>query len=152
MSTPLDLDRTTGLITEGMHLFKVDTAEEKASTSSGNPTWYLGLICQDQGEDQGKKMLLALSLSVGARFKIDELLDAVEAPKKGTILVEQLVGKVFKIYVVHGEYNGKVKMDAYRMLPAGSTAVIEHPTGSSSSTPSQASELNQGVKKPFGIR
>jgi hypothetical protein len=152
MSTPIDLDRTTGMISEGTHLFRIETAEEKASTSSGNPTWYLGLICQDQGEDQGKKMLLALSLSVGARFKIDQLLDAIEAPKKGTWTVEQCAGKLLKICVTHGEYNGQPKMDAYRMLPASSTAVIPLPERSTTSSPSSAPELTSAPKTPFGLR
>ena len=141
MSTELDLSRTSGLISEGTHLFKITGGKEQASKTSGEPMWVLECTCQDAGEDQGKKMSLFLSLTPQARFKIDQLLDAIEAPKQGKIMVEQLPGKLLKIAVIHDEYQGAVQMKAYKMLPASSTAEVSLPSGQSSQG-STASELS----------
>lgn len=146
MSTPIDLTRDSGLPSEGMHLFKITDAKEQNSKSSGQPQWILGLTCQDSGEDQGKKMSVFLSLAPQARFKIDQLLDAIEAPKHGSMTVEQMVGKLLKVVVVHGEYEGNVNANAYKMLPAGSTAQVDLPTRSSSSS-SRPSELSGTGRK-----
>ena len=117
--TEIPLERSTGLPTEGMHLFKITKGEEKAAASSGQPQWVLTCICQDAGEDQGKQVTQFLSLSVAARFKIDEMLDAIQAPKKGTWKVDQFVGKMFKATVKYGDYEGRVTVNLLKPAPAG---------------------------------
>jgi hypothetical protein len=62
-----------------------------------------------------------LSLVPEARFKIDQLLDAVKAPKSGSMTVEQMVGKTLRITVDHQEYNGTLRAAAVYMLPYDST-------------------------------
>lgn len=146
MSTPIDLNRNSGLPSEGVHLFKITDGKEQASKASGNPQWILTCVCQDSGEDQGKQMTLFLSLAPQARFKIDQLLDAVEAPKHGTWTLDQFVGKLLKIAVVHGEYEGNPTANAFRMLPASSTATVQMPTKSDQSR-SNPSELSGGEQR-----
>jgi hypothetical protein len=150
-STELPLDRNSGFITEGVHLFKIVKSEEKGSKSSGQPTWYFSCVCQDQGDDQGKNFLLSLSLSEPARFKIDEFFDALELPKKGgSFKHEQAVNRTLKIAIQHGENAGKPVMQAFKMLPATSNDSITVPKVSPSGPESPVmSEFNSGVKKPF---
>lgn len=148
-STPINLDRTTGLITEGVHLFKVTSTEERGSKSSGQPTWFIDCECQDQGEDKGKKFQLVLSLVPAARFKVDQFLDAIEAPKQGSFQHEMSRGKLLKIAIVHGEYNGNPKMDAFRMLPSSSNATVTLPSKEGESRPSAPELGSSAVKKPF---
>ena len=120
MSTPLNLERNSGLPSQGTHLFKIIKAEEQLS-KSGEPMWVLSCQCQDAGEDQGKQFPMFLSLTPQARFKVDEFLDAIEAPRKGTLMVEDCVGKLFRIAVVYSEYEGTVRAAAGRMFPKSST-------------------------------
>jgi len=124
----IPLERNSGLITEGTHPFVISKAEEKASASSGEPQWVLTLQCTEQaGEDRGKEVSLFLSLSSKARFKIDELLDATEFPKQGTVEVHEFVGKKLRAGITHGEYNGRATANVFRMLPASSTVVLDLP-------------------------
>lgn len=126
--TELDLSRNSGNPTEGLHLFKITKIEEKASLSSGNPQLVLTCVCQDQGEDLGKNVGMFLSLSPAARFKIDELLDAVNAPKKGTWKIEQFVGKSFKAMVKYGEYEGRTTVNLTKLIPVDSKVTPQMPT------------------------
>jgi hypothetical protein len=149
-STELDLDRTSGFITEGTHLFRIEGSKEQGSKSSGIATWYFDCICQDAGEDRGKKFSLILSLAPAARFKVDQFFDALEMPRQGKFRHEQAVGKSLKIVIQHGEYNGNPNMNAYRMLPANSTVQVEVPHRSESGEGPRSPELNSsGKKSPF---
>jgi len=126
--TELDLSRNSGNPTEGLHLFKITKVEEKASMSSGNPQLVLTCVCQDQGEDLGKNVGMFLSLSPAARFKIDELLDAVNAPKKGSWKIEQFVGKSFKAMVKYGEYEGRTTVNLTKLIPSDSKVTPQMPS------------------------
>jgi hypothetical protein len=148
-STSIDLNRSSGLPSEGVHLFKITDGKEQGSKSSGQPMWVITCQCQDAGEDQGKMMTLFLSLAPQARFKIDQLLDVVEAPKHGSWNLDQFIGKMLKIAVVHGEYEGNPTANAYRMFAASSTATVDLPTKSSSQSGSASPELSSGRKSPF---
>lgn len=127
MSTQINLERNSGIVTEGIHLFKITKAEEQASKSSGMPMITLTCVCQDAGEDQGKQVPLFLSLVPAARFKIDELLDALDAPKRGSWDLGQFVGKSFKAVVKHTTYEDRVQANLSRIIPAGSTASPQIP-------------------------
>ena len=116
----IELNRNSGLPAEGTQLYKITNAEEKAS-SSGDPMWVVTFTCQTASEDQGKEFNSFFPLSQAARFKVNELLDAVKAPKVGKWEARDLVGKVLKIAVQHQEYNGRPSVNTYAMMPSDST-------------------------------
>lgn len=143
MASQIDLERTSGFPSEGLHLFKITKAEEKASKASNQPQYVLTLTCQDGGaDDQGKTVTMFLSLSPQARFKIDQLLDAIEAPKHGVWTVDKFVGNTFKGLVVYGEYEGNMTANISKMLPASFNGRVESPrisTDQESTLPEQSS-------------
>lgn len=112
----LDLDRTTGLVSLGTHTFKVDRIREEVGPS-GHPYLGLSCVCTDEGPDRGKEAFLVLSLSPQARFKLDEFLDAIKAPKTGTMDSDSFKGKFFRAEVVHEEYEGNVRVGFRKMIP-----------------------------------
>jgi hypothetical protein len=144
MSTPIPLERSTGIPTEGTHLFKITDAKEKLSKSD-NDMWVLTLECQDAGDDQGKQMTVFLSMVPKARFKVDQFLDAIEAPKKGQWEVEQCIGKSLRVTVVHVEYEGSIRANPYTMFPKSSTENPEIPKHGEKSAklPADASDSSQ---------
>jgi hypothetical protein len=150
MSTEIELDRSSGLPAEGTHLFKIIKAEEKAAKASGDPTWYLTAECQTQGEDLGKQVFFTISLSLKAKFKRDEFLDAVEAPKHGKWTVEKCTGKLLRMTIQHSVFNGKDQAKVAYMLPASSKnepIVPSSPTRIGGEIPADAKNKND--KKPF---
>lgn len=145
----INLDRSTGLVTEGMHLFKIITAEDGASKESGQPMWVIGMECQDGEEDKGKKFTLWLSMVPAARFKVDNFLDAIGAPKHGEMEAGQCVGKLLKIYITHGEYNGGPSMNAFRMFESSFNGPFTPPTPKSGSVSPTNPELDsQNNRRP----
>jgi hypothetical protein len=149
MSTPVDLARNSGVPTEGIHLFKITEGKEQLSKTSGEPMWVLTLVCQD-GEDKGKIVTVFMSLAPKARFKIDQLLDAIDAPKHGTVTVEQIPGHNIKGAVVYGEYNGSPTANIQGMWGADVDVKYSPPSKPSSET-SSIDELSSGQKRksPF---
>jgi hypothetical protein len=148
MGTPINLDRSTGLVTEGMHLFKIVSAEDGASKESGQPMWIIGMECQDGEEDKGKKFTLWLSMVPAARFKVDDFLDAIEAPAHGELTPEQTVGKLLKVYITHGDYNGRKSMNAFRMFSSSFNGTVTPPTPKSGSVTPKTPELEQNTRRP----
>lgn len=148
MSNPIDLTRGSGLITEGMHLFKILEAKEGASKDNGNPLWVVEMECQDGDDDKGKKITKWISLLPQARFSLDNFLDAIEAPAHGEMLVEQCNGKLLKAYITHEEYNGAPSQNIWRMFPTSFNKEVTPPAKKeekASSTP----ELNtQSSRRP----
>ena len=116
--TSIDLSRTTGLIELGTHTFKVMTKSEETMPDSGTPGWRL--ICQviSPGENQGKELLHFISLGVASRFKMDEFLDGIGAPKRGKWTLEQCFEKKFRASVGEDTYQGKLKSTLESILPA----------------------------------
>ena len=122
----INLKRSSGLPSQGVHLFKITKAEEKESTS-GNPMWVLTCVCQTAGDDQGLQMPVFLSLTDAARFKVDEFLDAIEADKHGSLEVGECVGKLLRIAVQHAPYQGNMRANPFKMLPASSKQIVDIP-------------------------
>jgi hypothetical protein len=117
----IELERNTGLPSLGTHLFKVaKVRQSETEGGSGFHYWMVGCVIQDKGPDQGKEVLHILSLSPGARFKIDEFLDAVNAPKNGSASGEQFIGKTFRAEVVHDTYNDTLRAGLKNLFPTGS--------------------------------
>lgn len=116
----IDLKRTSGLPTQGVHLCKITRAEEKASNSSGDPQWVVEFTVQDAGEDQGKAFVDFYPLSQAARFKLDPLLDAIKAAKNGRMEAPELVGKTLRVGVQHAKFEGRTTAKALITLPVDS--------------------------------
>lgn len=100
----------------GVHLVRVANFD----TGQGQSGPYIKYTLEIQeGPFQGRWLWLYLSLSEKARFKLNEFLDAVEAPKKGTSHPEDFVGAVFRVMVEHEEYNGRKQAKPTKMFPKG---------------------------------
>jgi hypothetical protein len=112
----IDLKRNSGIPSLGTHLFKITETEEDTG-STGYEYWKLTLICQTPGDDEGKKATAFVSHSPKARFKMDELLDAIDAPRQGRFRREQLHGKILRGTVVHDEREGRVYANVDNFLP-----------------------------------
>jgi hypothetical protein len=140
-STSVDLDRTSGLISLGTHTFKILSATE-APGGSGYPYWRFTLECTDQGEDRKKQLLHMVSLSPQARWKLNEFLDAVNAPKKGKATANQFVGKYVKGSVIHDSYEGRdnSKLDTILPVTASMAAQISMQLEAQKGSPAEESE------------
>lgn len=101
MSTAVSNDRNTGLVSVGTHIFKIVDFKENMGPS-GFPYWGYTVICVDaKGEDRNKEGFLTVSHSPGARFRMDEFLDAMLVPKTGSSKGESFVGKFFRANITH---------------------------------------------------
>jgi hypothetical protein len=109
MSTKIDLSRTSGLVTLGTHTFLVTDRTEEVMPDSGTPGWRIIARVVSKGEDEGKEVMHQISLGAASRFKMDEFLDGIGAPKKGAWDLGQCIGKKFRASVEHDVYQGKEK-------------------------------------------
>lgn len=114
MSTQIDLTRNSGLPSEGQHVFKIIRCSEEIG--GAGPYWRYVLQVQG-GDEAGREMLLQLSLSPQARWKMDSFLDAVLAPGKGSANIEDFVGKTILGTVVHETYEGVDRASLSEMSP-----------------------------------
>jgi hypothetical protein len=135
MPTTIDLERNSGLPSEGQHVFKVIRASEEVGASG--PYWRYVLQVQD-GDEKGREMLLQLSLSPQARWKMDQFLDGMKAARKGSASMEEFVGKSLIGNVVHEPYEGVNRAALSEMLPYEGSA--PRPTATKT-TPSAQAEL-----------
>jgi hypothetical protein len=117
----LDLNRTSGLVSEGTHTFKITASKEQLS-GTGNEMYVLTATCQDAGEDQGRTITMFVSLTPQARFKVDALLDAIGAPRKGEWSCEKFVGSTFRGVVTTGQFEGTERSEINRYLAPGAQA------------------------------
>jgi hypothetical protein len=67
-----------------------------------------------------------VSLSPQARWKLNEFLDAVNAPKKGKAVGSQFIGKYVKGSVIHDTWEGRdtAKLDSIMAVPANAMSQI----------------------------
>lgn len=114
MMSSIDLKRSSGLPSLGTHLFKIVRFSEE--TGASGPYWRFVIQTQD-GEDKGKEMLLQLSLSPQARWKVDEFLDAMKAAKTGKADGEDFVGKMLIGEVIHDKYENRNVAALATMMP-----------------------------------
>jgi len=104
MSTKFSLERQSGQIPEGVHIFQIIEFEEKEGPKA--PYIQFTLECNAQGEIwDAQKVWLNISLSPSARWKMDEFLDAMEADGKGEATAREFLGKGFKAYIKHEPYT-----------------------------------------------
>jgi len=121
----MDLERGS-LVAEGDHLMRVvDVSESQKEGPSGYGYWRFDLEIVGKGDpDLSQRMPLILSKSPGARWKIDEFLDAVEAPTSGDVSPFDFVGKVLGTVVEHDkDKRGRLRANIKVMLPVTAGAV-----------------------------
>jgi hypothetical protein len=117
MSTAVDLSRTSGLIDLGTHSFQITERSWEDEGPSGDPCWYVVCKVVSAGDNQGKELLHTVSLGPKSRWKMDEFLDGIGAPKRGKYTLEQCVGKKFRASVGAGTYQGKPKSTIESFIP-----------------------------------
>jgi len=134
---PINLDRNTGLVSEGTHLFKITRAEEKLN-NDGEPKFIVEFTCQDSGPDQGLKFTEFFSIDGRARYRLDNFLDALNAPKKGSWGASDVMGKLIRITIAHNEWQGNVRAQGQAFHDAKSTVnpeVRKNPTSTGATLP-----------------
>ena len=90
--------------------------EEKQGSAG---TYYAYTIkTEEAGEDNGKEITYRVSLSPAARWKLDEFLDAVGAPTKGSAKAGDFLGRLVRFHVVEGQYNDRIRNEVDALLPA----------------------------------
>ena len=135
--TEVNLTRNTGLPSLGTHLFKIIRFSEHAGTEF--PYWRYICQIQDQGPDKGKEVMLQLSLSPSARWKMDEFLDAVKAPGQGKANGESYVGKMFR---ANGELDiQRNKVNLVTMMSYDSQMTFGETSSEVAPTPQPVSAL-----------
>jgi len=109
MGTQVDLSRTSGLIDLGTHTFQITERSKEEMGPSGEPYWQV--ICKviSPGENQGRELMHSVSLGQPSRWKMDEFLDGIGAPKRGKWSIDQCIGKKFRATIGQDTYNGKLK-------------------------------------------
>lgn len=124
--TSIDLTRTAGPIPEGVHRFRVVACEEKEGPSG--PYW--NLTCEVVGEQQyeGQRVWHTVSLVPAARWKLEEFLDAINAPESGAMDGNDTLGAFFMGQVFHDEYEGVKRPKIKKCLPAEGGAPVGQPT------------------------
>lgn len=111
-----DLDRSSGLAAEGIHLMLIENVEER----QGPKGKYIVLVLRIQGgDDDGKMLWYNVSLLPQARWKLDEALDAVGAPPTGKATGMLFMGKYVRGQVVHREWEGQLRDGVSTLMPAG---------------------------------
>jgi hypothetical protein len=140
-----DLSRNSGEVSIGVHNFLIK--EHFTGSSNGGP--YLGyrMECVDQGEDRGKSHTIFLYNTLAARFKLDEFLDAIDAPKKGKATGDMFVGKYIRCSIVANSREKETyKAQVDKFLPAGE---IAKPGNTSAKSDSSKVPLDHKATPPF---
>jgi len=148
MSTSIDLSRTSGLVDLGTHTFQIT---ERSSEEVGDSGEYWRLICKviSPGDNQGKEIMHQISLGYASRWKMDEFLDGIGAPKKGKWTLEQSVGKKFRASVAHDTYNGKLKSIFESILPVESLQMGFEEASSELAKPHDAELPSDVIEEPI---
>lgn len=146
----IDLDRSSGATSCGIHLFEITGFKSQVS-GSGNPTWIFDVVCIDPAsEDKGIKMSLFLTMTQAARWKVDEFLDAVGAPRKGRMSGAQFMHKTFRGNVEDSEWDNKITRKITQCLPPtgaiGASAQVSKDGAQQPALPAQDFETR---KSPF---
>jgi hypothetical protein len=102
------------LAPKGIYLGKIEDVEVVEDSPSGFPYLKLRLGANIGGER--KAFWTNVSLSPTARFKVDELLDAVEAPAEGELSIAQLKGAQVYFTLEITSYNGTQRNSVEKFL------------------------------------
>jgi hypothetical protein len=114
--TPISLSRTAGALPEGVHSFRIVEVEEREGPSE----WpYLNVTMEvEEGSDyDGQRVWATVSLSPKARWKLEEFLDAVQAPEEGELYGDDFVGVRVRTTIIHEQWEGQTRARVERFLP-----------------------------------
>lgn len=111
----INLSRTANeLAPKGIYLGKIEDVEVVEDSPSGFPYLKLRLGANIGGER--KAFWTNVSLAPTARFKVDEMLDAVEAPAEGELSISQLKGVQVYFTLDITSYNGSQRNSVEKFL------------------------------------
>lgn len=113
--TPVDLTRTAGEVSEGVHTVRIIDWEQREGNAG--PYWNYTLEVQEDSVDNGKRLWHIVSLSPAARWRLEEFLDAVGAPRSGQAFGPDFVGSFMRVHVKHEEFDGKMRARIVGVLP-----------------------------------
>lgn len=110
-----DFERVTGPMPEGVHRFQIINFDERMG-GSGYPYLNYTLECVDEAPWKGQYVWLMLSLSPAARFKLEEFLDAVGAPRSGKGSGREFVGHFIRAETEIEVFDEKPRVKLGRIL------------------------------------
>lgn len=110
------LSRTSGVMPEGIHAFRIIDVNEREG-ASGFPYISITLECEEGGEYDGQRIWHNVSLAPQARWKLEEFLDAVQAPEEGEMSAEDFLGLRIRATVFHEEWEGQKRARIERAMP-----------------------------------
>jgi hypothetical protein len=108
----IPLERTGGraILEPGIYKARIENIEQKIGKASGQPYLNLTLSIMDvDNRPLGNKVWDTLSFLPTARFKIDEFLDALDAPTTGSVSTSFLRNKVVFVTLGTEAYQGTLK-------------------------------------------
>lgn len=106
---PTKRDANAGILDDGVYLLRVEDAEEKTSPNSGNDYLQLRFSVLKNGEPQGRSLWDILSFQENARFKFDQIFDALDAPEDEEVTIPWFKGKRVYALLATDQYNGNLK-------------------------------------------
>lgn len=106
-----------GPIAEGFHYGRLTEFQQKTGPKADY--WEFMVTIEEQTPDNGREVPLRITLSPAGRWKLDQFLDAVEAPGEGEGRGSQFLGKLIKLHVTHTEYDGRVRGEVDDIFPPG---------------------------------
>ena len=150
---PFDLDRGSELVPEGLQEFIVDAAEVK----EGPKAAYILLTLRYAGpspEFEGSAVWHNISLAPQSRWKLDEALDAIDAPATGKANSQIFMGKRVRAQIFHEEYECVMKAKVHQLVKSAFIGQPGQPTTPSAPGPSsppevKAKELSDDWDIPF---
>jgi hypothetical protein len=116
----ISFQRTAGVLSEGVHIFRIVNVEEGQKGNHPYLTWEF--IVEEGSDEDGKLIWDITSLAPQSRFFLENFLDAVGAPTEGRGSPTSLVGKRLRATVEHEEWNGRPRAQIKSYLPKGDTA------------------------------
>ena len=96
-------------VSEGIHRAKISEIQEKTS-QGGDPMLQIAFEVI-KGDDKGNKVFDSLVLTDKALWKFKSLLQVLNMKCEGKVAVDldNMIGKVLDINVIHEEYNGVIR-------------------------------------------
>lgn len=120
--TAIDLERTANLpVSEGVHTFVI-IEETETMGPSGYAYWAFTCVPETSGEEN-KTARFGVSTGATSRWRMEQFLDAVNAPKAGAAKIHQFHGRRFRATVEHRDYEGRAQADLKDLYPPTAPAV-----------------------------
>lgn len=96
----------TPVVSAGRHLMVLEAVEQRVSSAGNSLLMWRFRIVGNRDPDADQAIFHNTSLLPQARWKLDQLLDALAAPLTGKIRVNSLRGRMMWGVVEHEEYEG----------------------------------------------